>query len=110
MISWPRVRELRSEVGEDAFDEVVALFLEEVEDALARLADSQAGGTLGEDLHFLKGSALSLGFEDFSARCQEAERLCATGQDADVALDDLTEGYAASKAAFMERLDAETAA
>ena len=110
MISWPRVRELQSEVGEDAFDEVVALFLEEVEDVLARLPASQSGRTLGEDMHFLKGSALSLGFQSFSALCQDAETLCANGQDDQVDLATLTQGYEAAKTVFMDGLATEVTA
>ena len=39
MIDWARVSELRDEVGAEDFDEVVELFLEEVEEAIAALRD-----------------------------------------------------------------------
>lgn len=38
MIDWARVTDLRSEVEEEDFDEIVALFLEEVAEVTGRLA------------------------------------------------------------------------
>ena len=58
MIDWDRLKELRDEVGAEDFDEVVELFLDEVEGVMDRLRDSPDVDTLEEDLHFLKGSAL----------------------------------------------------
>lgn len=74
MISWQRVNELRSEVGDEDFREVVELFLEEVEEVIARLRDSPEPARFEEDLHFLKGSALNLGFAALGDLCQIAER------------------------------------
>ncbi len=80
MIHWPRVRQLRDEVGADEFDEVVEIFLDEVQEVIARLHADTARKDLEQNLHFLKGSALSLGFEVFSKLCQDGERLAAQGQ------------------------------
>ena len=41
-------------------------FLEEVEEEIAELRTNPAPETLEAKLHFLKGSALNLGFDDFS--------------------------------------------
>ena len=54
MIDWARVRELKDEVGADAFDEVVELFLEEVEEVIVRLQG-------GDRSQLETGSALSQG-------------------------------------------------
>ena len=80
MIDWDRVAELRDEVGEDDFAEVMALFLEETEEAAIRLA-SETGdaGQIARDLHFLKGSALNMGFSDLAALCQAGERRARQG-------------------------------
>ena len=67
MIDWERVADLRSEVGEDDFFEVVDMFLEEVEEVIDRLTSSPEPARFEDDLHFLKGSALNLGFRHFSA-------------------------------------------
>ena len=40
MIHWPRVVELRDEVGPEDFDEVVDLFIEEVQEVIERLQQS----------------------------------------------------------------------
>ena len=58
MIQWHRVRQLRDEVGADEFDEVVQIFLDEVQEVIARLHQDTARTQLEQNLHFLKGSAL----------------------------------------------------
>ena len=63
---------LRDEVGAEDFDEVLELFLEEVEETLGHLGD--AGRSIEHDLHFLKGSALNLGFTETARLCIEGER------------------------------------
>lgn len=69
LISWSRVQELRAEIGDESFAEVVAIFLEESDAVIAR---SQSGFT-PEDLHFLKGAALNLGFSTLAAACDSGE-------------------------------------
>lgn len=72
MIDWERVAELQEEVGTEDFYEVVELFFEEVEEALDRLVTQNVA--TAESLHFLKGSALNLGFEELAALCKVAEQ------------------------------------
>jgi len=108
MIDWTRVEELRSEVGEEAFDEVVALFLEEVDETVAEVAGLQDDSQIKDMLHFLKGSALNLGFGGFADLCSDGEqRLLAGGS---VELDPILTAYQDSKSAFVlglaERLSA----
>ncbi len=74
MIDWERVHELREEVGKDDFREVVELFLEEVEGVIARLRDSPDPLRFEDDFHFLKGSALNLGFSALADVCQLGEK------------------------------------
>ena len=47
MIDWTKVAELRDEVGAQGFDEVIDLFLDEVEEALVLLG--QVGRRPGPD-------------------------------------------------------------
>jgi HPt (histidine-containing phosphotransfer) domain-containing protein len=110
MIDWKRIDELRGEVGPEDFDEVVELFLEEVEDVIARLRDAPALNGLEGDLHFLKGSALSLGFSAFSALCEHGERLSASGQPGDVDLTAIVTCFEQSRTAFLEQLPLHVAA
>ncbi|GGH28998.1 Hpt domain-containing protein [Cribrihabitans marinus] len=104
MIHWQRVTELRGEVGAENFDDVVELFIEEVQEVLARLHDSPALGTLEQDLHFLKGGALSLGFNGFGDLCQAGERQSAAGQAAAVDIDAIIRAFETSRDAFQAGL------
>ncbi|MDO8328576.1 MAG: Hpt domain-containing protein [Cypionkella sp.] len=96
MIEWERVNELRSEIGDDDFAEVVALFLEEADEVILRLSAATGAKALEADLHFLKGAALNLGFADFAALCQDGERRAAAG-DTGVDLGRVCACYHASK-------------
>ena len=99
MIEWERVNDLQSEIGEDDFAEVVALFLEEADDVILRISAATGAKALEADLHFLKGAALNLGFTDFAALCQDGERRAAAG-DVVVDLGALCACYQASKDAL----------
>lgn len=99
-IDWQRVAELRGEVGEDGFEEVVDLFLEEVDEVTDRLRAMSGRAGLREELHFLKGSALNLGFAGFAALCSRGEALAARGEAAQVDLPALLSAYARARAAF----------
>lgn len=103
MIDWARVSELREEIGEEDFAEVVDLFLEEVDSVIGTLS---AGMTdLEAQLHFLKGSALNLGFRVFSELCQQGETAAAEGQGASVDVARVCSVYAASRSEFASGLD-----
>lgn len=108
MIAWSRVAELRDEVGVDDFDEVVDLFLEEVEEVINRLRGGDVS-QLASDMHFLRGSAMSLGFATFSEHCHVAERLAANGRAGEVNIADILATYDESKRAFIEELPAHSA-
>lgn len=110
MILWTHVNELRDEVGSDDFDEVVDLFLEEVGEAIDRLHRDPDRDNLEQGLHFLKGSALSLGFETFSDLCQEGERQAAAGQAERVDIPALIGVFEQSRALFLAGLKQHIAA
>ncbi len=99
MIDWGRVRELRSEIGPEDFDEVVSLFLEEADEAIARLSSDKGAKALAADLHYLKGAALNLGFKMLSALCQEGERRAGAG-DVSVDLEAVRAAYREGRRAF----------
>ncbi|QIE40787.1 Hpt domain-containing protein [Meridianimarinicoccus aquatilis] len=96
-MNWDRVHELRSEVGADAFEEVVALFLEETDGVAERLAAAPDPETLGSELHFMKGAALNLGFDDLATVCSNAESALRTGGAATVDVAHVLAAYARSK-------------
>jgi len=67
------VNELRDEVGAEDFAEVVEIFLEEVDEVMDRLRAVPDVSTYETEMHFLKGSALNLGFEALSDLCSRCE-------------------------------------
>ena len=100
MIDWARVAELRDEIGAEDFEEVAELFLMEVEDTLSRLESAVGDAVQMQELmHFLKGSALNLGFSDVSALCSLGEADAAHGK-LSINPDDLKALYARSRDAF----------
>ncbi len=110
MIDWSRVKQLQEEVGAEDFDEVVDLFLEEVEGVMERLADLADRSQLGQDLHFLKGSALSLGFKAFSDFCHHGEITAETGEADSIDVVQIIQCYADSKKVFLINYKQQTAA
>lgn len=103
MIDWERVAELRSEIGADGFAEVLDLFLDEVESVVMNLGKKP--DKLGDELHFLKGSAWNLGFRAFGALCQDGERRCSAGNCDTVDVAAVLDCYGRSKVAFMGRVN-----
>ena len=103
MIDWARVSELRDEVGAEDFDEVVELFLEEVDEAIAALRDLTDLSELETQCHFLKGSALNIGFRDFANLCQTGEAAAAAGQGADVDIAAIVQSYVEAREVFINQ-------
>ena len=83
MIDRERLQELRREIGDEDFSDVVAMFLEEMGETLAGLL-AEPGAADADALHGLRGSALNLGFSDFAAACTQAETRVAKGAAVDV--------------------------
>ncbi len=105
MIDWNRALELRDEIGAEDFDEVVELFLSEVEGTLDQLEDGLSDARIMEEqMHFLKGAALNLGFSAVSELCQTGEMAAAAGQIDVVAPEKVRGVYAKSKALFLTEL------
>jgi len=99
MIDWSQVDELKDEMG-DGFDEVVEVFLDEVKEGLARLDGTASAEKIASDLHFLKGAALNLGFEEFASLCDQGETLANARQAEKVDLDQVALSYERSLEAF----------
>ncbi|NNE52231.1 MAG: Hpt domain-containing protein [Sulfitobacter sp.] len=104
MIEWDQVRQLHGEVGPEDFEELVTLFLQEVDEVATRLEARGEPEKLQEDLHFLKGSAMNLGFADFAQACQRGETRAAKGDAAQVDLPKILELYRLSKSEFLQDL------
>ena len=98
MIDWDRVANLRAEIGAEDFAEVGAMFLDEADEVVARLQADGPGPGLEAELHFLKGSALNLGFRELAGLCDTGEKRAAKGEAVDVAR--VIQGYVSARAAF----------
>ncbi|MDJ0640422.1 MAG: Hpt domain-containing protein [Paracoccaceae bacterium] len=72
VLDMSRIAELKEEVGEDDFAEVVALFCEEVEEVLSEL-DTTPQETIAGKIHFLKGSVQNIGLAEVAKLCLEEE-------------------------------------
>lgn len=105
MIDWGRVDELREEIGAEDFGEVVDLFLIEVEEVMDRLMAGPDLSKLRDEMHFLKGSSLNLGFRELARLCMEGERAAAKGEPEKVQVAAVIATFAASKTTFMERIE-----
>ncbi|WP_099824981.1 Hpt domain-containing protein [Oceaniglobus indicus] len=103
MIAWDHVQTLRDDIGEDDFHEIVVVFLDEVEEAMARISACSGGEGVAETLHFLKGSALNLGFRTFAKLCETEETALKTNTGP-VNLERLTDTYAQSRRVFLHGL------
>jgi len=101
MIDWARVDELRSEIGEDGFLEVAALFVEEIAKVIESLRPGMDSNALKSDLHFVKGSAVNLGFADLAGLCAAGERQLATDEAVDTS--QIIDCYKSSVIALQEK-------
>ena len=106
MIDWERLQTMRDEIGSDSLEEIVLLFLPEMDEGISRLQSAPSTEALGAEMHFLKGCALNLGFRDFARLCQEAETLCAQGKADQVDIGRILACHGASCAVFSEGPDA----
>ena len=80
MIDWDRVSELRDEVGAEDFLEVVEMFLDEVNEEIDTFTVEMTAQELEAKLHFLKESALNLGFQAFADLCRVGEDMARQGE------------------------------
>lgn len=101
MLDWGRIEDLREEVGEEDFLEVVELFLDEVDGVIDGLRTANGPDALAADLHFLKGSALNLGFDAVAELCTTGHRALTSYPGAEVDLAEIRRVYAQSKEAFL---------
>ncbi len=101
MIDWSQIDGLRADVG-PAFDDLIPVFLEEMDQAVARLTPGSGPARMEADLHYLKGSALNLGFAAFARLCAAGEAAAARGVAVDAA--PIAHSYAVSRAAFLDGL------
>lgn len=104
MIDWTQVDILRTEIGQEAFEEVVELFLDEMRAEIDGLPQEKDAARLEARFHILKGSALNLGFAKFSDLCSTAEAAAARGTPDFDSITEILTIYDASTAVFLSGL------
>ena len=110
MIDWKRISELKREIGDAEFDEVVELFIEEVDAVILRLKQEPNPELFEENLHFLKGCSVNLGFADLAALCLAGETMSSGGNAEKVELANVFDSYEMSKRVFFEGMKTESLA
>lgn len=84
MIDWARIIGLKEDFGEAGFGELVAIFAEETGPVVERLA-AGASPDPRADLHFVKGSAETMGLPELAGICRRGEAALAAGRAPDLA-------------------------
>ena len=74
MLDLDQLETLRAEIGADGFAEVADLLVCEIADGITALGTQPTGADLSAQFHYLKGSALNLGFRDFATLCAQGEQ------------------------------------
>lgn len=92
-MDWARLDDLRDEVGAEALEEILDVFMAEIAELIAKLRNGPDPGSLGADLHFLRGAALNLGFTSLAAACLSGEVLARQGQETKVDLNAILARY-----------------
>ena len=100
MIDWNRVRELHDDVGAEDFVALVDIFLDEADEVAARLGGPPESIST-DDLHFLRGAMLNLGFSQVSALCQALETRIAGGHRDSEGAAALLAAYTAARSEFL---------
>ncbi|MGA1233150.1 MAG: Hpt domain-containing protein [Rhodobacteraceae bacterium] len=74
MLDLDQLETLQAEIGADGFAEVADLLVCEIADGITALGTQPTGADLSAQFHYLKGSALNLGFRDFAGLCAQGEQ------------------------------------
>ena len=104
MIDWDRIGELRAEIGDDDFAEVLDLFFEDVDEVVAKLQSATGQGPLADALHFLKGSAQNIGFVGLAELCLSTENALRGNPASTPDIKCLSEVFAAARNTLLQKL------
>ncbi|MDO9639050.1 MAG: Hpt domain-containing protein [Pseudotabrizicola sp.] len=102
MIDWQIANDLKQAIGPEVFEEVVTVFFQETDSTLNRLLGATTADAMKSELHFMKGSALNLGFSDLAQICQRLESRAEAGES-DLPLAQVKTIYSASQDEFSRR-------
>lgn len=108
-VDWARVAELREEIGEEEFAEVVNLFLSEVDELIEGLI-AAAPDEVEAAMHALKGSSLNIGFALLGEVCRLGEEEAAAGRPQAIPPSDVRVCFSRSRDIFLTGLRSGAAA
>ena len=106
VINWTHLSELRADMGDETFAEVINLFLQEVQSGIERLSRERSASDLVSEFHMLKGSALSLGLTDLANICANAESMANAGQVDCFQPDELSTVFHTSRSELLSQIPA----
>ncbi|MEO0342722.1 MAG: Hpt domain-containing protein [Pseudomonadota bacterium] len=101
MIDWARVSELKADIGEDIFEELLPIFLEEISEALETLKGQETTAEIAATAHFIKGSASNLGFSVLTEVSGKGEICAKAGNFPEDFHQHLLNAFEGSKAALL---------
>ncbi|WP_332307225.1 Hpt domain-containing protein [Pseudorhodobacter aquimaris] len=78
------------------------MFLEEADEVAKTIGAGIEPDAVESALHFLKGSALNLGFRELAQLCQIGEKAAANGKASTIDLGKVISVYEGSKASFAQ--------
>jgi HPt (histidine-containing phosphotransfer) domain-containing protein len=108
MLNLKQLKDLKSDVGDEGFADLIKLFIEETDDAILRMTNGGPSKDPAADFHFLKGAARNLGLDAFSAICHQAEMSAAQGLPLAISPEGLDAAWQDSRARLLHYLDLET--
>lgn len=73
MIDWQRIEELKEDFGPDGLEDLLPVFVEEIQTAIAELSSDCGNQDIAAKAHFIKGSAANLGLTELTKLCAEIE-------------------------------------
>ena len=105
LINWSRIEALKEDVGREDVKEVIDLFINEIQQVIDKIPAQMEAENIADDLHFLKGSALSLGFQELSCVCQTGYEAFSKTPRGAFEIDNVRACFETSKAEFDAKLD-----
>ena len=97
MLDNKRISELKDEIGEEDFAEVLEMFLGEMTDQLGKFDMNATPERVQASLHALKGAALNVGFQAFADLCATAETFANEGLVQETLAQELNDTFKQSK-------------
>lgn len=79
MIDWSRIDELKSDFGQDGLADLLPIFQDEIQEAIAKIETQADAPSIMETAHFIKGSAANLGLSDLTTLCHDIEIAAKSG-------------------------------